>query len=154
MIAIKSWFLKIWLILIVTGIAGCGNQATTAPRQPTAPSTANEAVAETVDVESLPMSVNAAIVQDIRQRDDVIVLDVRQDWEYQAGHIPHANLIPLDQLPQRLDEIPADKTIIAVCQSGSRSGQATQYLRQHGFEKVHNMTGGMLAWEQAGYEIE
>ena len=93
-------------------------------------------------------------MEELYQRDDVIILDVREDFAYKAGHIPGATLVPLGQIPNRLDEIPTDKTVIAVCRSGNRSNQATNFLRQQGFENVHNMTGGMNAWGQAGYEIE
>ena len=84
----------------------------------------------------------------------MVLIDVREDSEYAEGHIPGATLIPLGQIPDRLDEIPTDKTVVAVCRSGNRSGQATDYLREQGFDNVHNMEGGMNAWSQAGYEIE
>ena len=102
---------------------------------------------------SLPRDIDALTLDSIRNRDDVFVVDVREDYEYAAGHVPGATLIPLGQLPNRLDEIPDDKTVVAVCRSGNRSGQATQFLQQQGIN-VHNMQGGMIAWEQAGLEVE
>jgi rhodanese-related sulfurtransferase len=52
-----------------------------------------------------------------------------------------------------MNEIPTDKTVIVTCRTGNRSGQAVDFLRQNGFENVHNMQGGIVAWEQAGYEV-
>jgi rhodanese-related sulfurtransferase len=122
-------------------IAACGGN--------TAPAASGEAIS----LADLPTNIDAKMVNQLREREDVIIVDVREDWEYAAGHIPGTVLIPLGQLSSRLSEIPADKTVIAVCRSGNRSDQATALLKQSGFT-VHNMTGGMLAWEQAQYPIE
>ena len=84
----------------------------------------------------------------------MLVLDVREQWEYDEGHIPGVTLMPMAKVSQRLDEIPADKTVIVTCRSGNRSGQVADYLRQQGFDNVHNMGGGILAWEAAGYDVE
>lgn len=73
------------------------------------------------------------------------VLDVREPGEYQQGHIPGSVLIPLGTLPGRLDELPSDQPIVAVCRSGNRSGMATSMLRKSGLEAL-NMVGGMNAW--------
>lgn len=140
--------LAIVLIAITVLIGGCGGSAPPAVPAAAAPA-ANAASAPL----KLPVDIDAATANEIRDRDDVLVLDVREDWEYDAGHVPGASWIPLGQLADRLDEIPQDKTVVAVCRSGNRSGQATQILRQEGFD-AHNMQGGMISWEQAGYEIE
>lgn len=103
---------------------------------------------------SLPETVDVDTVAAVRERDDVLVLDVREQWEYDEGHIPGVTLIPMAEISQRLDEIPADRTVIVTCRSGNRSGQVTDYLRQQGFDNVHNMDGGILAWEAAGYDVE
>ena len=143
----KKWQMLPFLFALIIALAGCGGQAA-APAAPPA------AEAEEPAVLDLAVNVDPAAVEALYQRDDVIILDVREDHEYKAGHIPGAALVPLGQIPNRLDEIPTDKTVIAVCRSGNRSNQATTFLRQQGFENVHNMTGGMNAWSQAGYEIE
>jgi rhodanese-related sulfurtransferase len=101
----------------------------------------------------LPDVVDAKITNDLRSRDDVLILDVREDDEFKSGHIPEAQWIPLGQLSSRLNELPKDKTIVAVCRSGNRSGQATEILRQNGFD-AHNMQGGMNSWVQSGFEVE
>ena len=132
---------------IISGQCGRGVQV--------APPAAQPAVeVSDLRLENLPVEVDAATVDKLRQRDDVVIIDVREDWEYNDGHIPGATLVPLGQIPDRLAEIPQDKTVVAVCRSGNRSSQATDFLRQQGFENVHNMVGGMNAWSQAGYQIE
>ena len=141
------WKLFTPLVATIFVLAACGGQP------------AQEAPAAPVQVEAgaeldLPVDINTQTVEEIRNRDDVVLIDVREDWEYADGHIPGATLIPLGEVPNRLSEIPKDKTVVAVCRSGNRSGQATNFLRQQGFENVHNMQGGMNAWSQAGFEVE
>lgn len=135
-------------LLILAGVivSGCGGAPAAAPA-------AAAPAAEAVALESLPVTIDAAMANKLAGRDDVVVLDVREDWEFASGHVPGAQWIPLGELASRLDEVPQDKTVVAVCRSGNRSGQATQLLRQNGFQ-AHNMDGGMISWEQAGYEIE
>jgi phage shock protein E len=137
---------KIWLFFLLLPIAVLALTACAKSTPPPAPTAA--------DPKNLPVDVDAATVQSLRQRSDVMLIDVREPDEYQAGHIPGAVLWPLRDLPQHLGEVPKDKTVIAVCRSGNRSGKATDFLRQTGFDNVHNMQGGMIAWEKAGYEVE
>jgi rhodanese-related sulfurtransferase len=88
--------------------------------------------------------------------DDALILDVRENSEYADGHIAKAKHMPLGQLKKRLGELDKykDKAIVAVCRSGNRSGHACGILKKAGFEKVHNLAGGMGAWEQAGLPRE
>ncbi len=79
----------------------------------------------------------------------VTVLDVREDDEWQAGHIAGALHIPLMQVPQRFTELDAEHRILVVCKVGGRSAQATQFLCAQGRDAV-NLAGGMVAWEAAG----
>ncbi|MCU7800440.1 MAG: rhodanese-like domain-containing protein [gamma proteobacterium symbiont of Lucinoma myriamae] len=78
-----------------------------------------------------------------------LVLDVREDSEYQSGHIKDSIHIPMGALASRVDELTKykNKNVILGCRSGSRSGRACSILKKHGFEKVHNLRGGVLAWE-------
>ena len=75
------------------------------------------------------------------------LLDVRQPEEFAAQHIPGSTLIPLGELPGRLDELEQyrDQEIVVICRSGNRSGQACMFLEMSGFSKAKNMRGGMLA---------
>ncbi|RME96808.1 MAG: rhodanese-like domain-containing protein [Chloroflexi bacterium] len=134
-------------LLLVGVLAGCG-QAAQAPAAPQQVAVSAEGAL------NLPVDINAQTVEQIRNRDDVVLIDVREDWEFAEGHIPGAQLIPLGTIPDSLNKIPKDKTVVAVCRSGNRSNQATQFLRENGFDNVHNMLGGMNSWSQAGYEVE
>ncbi len=136
----RSLFLLVMLVAMLV-LAACGG------------SSAPAADGEAISLADLPTNIDVKTVDQLRVRDDVFLLDVREDWEYAAGHIPGTTLIPLGQLQSRLSELPTDKTIVAVCRSGNRSGQATQLLQQSGFT-VHNMQGGMNAWEQARLSME
>lgn len=76
---------------------------------------------------------------------DVILLDVREESEWAAGHAPMASLIPLSELPDHLDELPKDQLIICACRSGGRSLRAATFLQENGWDVV-NLAGGMLSW--------
>lgn len=83
-------------------------------------------------------------------RTQVKIVDVRRPDEYtgELGHIEGAELIVLDTLPERIGELDKNQTIVFVCKSGGRSGRATAFARSQGFDKVFNMKGGMLLWNQ------
>jgi rhodanese-related sulfurtransferase len=84
---------------------------------------------------------------------EFVVLDVRQPSEFQVGHIASAKLIPLNKLKQQINELPKGKTILCVCQSGSRSGVAVRQLRAAGYNAI-NLRGGMGAWQRAGLAVK
>jgi rhodanese-related sulfurtransferase len=87
--------------------------------------------------------------------DDALVLDVREDKEYAAGHIPKAKHIPLGQLSKRLNELDKfkSKPILVTCRSGQRSARACGMLKKAGFETVYNQAGGIIAWERANLPV-
>ena len=80
----------------------------------------------------------------------VLLVDVREDGEWAAGHAPGAVHIPLSALG--VTDVPTDRPVVAVCRSGNRSGVAAAQLAQAGF-KVANMAGGMTAWMSAGLPV-
>ncbi|MBX3134271.1 MAG: MBL fold metallo-hydrolase [Gemmatimonadaceae bacterium] len=86
-------------------------------------------------------------------RGDVTVVDVRNRSEYEAGHLPGSLHIPVGYLPERLAEIPRDKPIIVQCQSGARSAIATSVLQKLGVTDATDLTGGFVAWQQAGNAV-
>ncbi len=134
------WFIFVLLLML----AACGGEAE-------APTSDVDVSAEVLE---LPANVDAQTVSALKERDDVLVLDVREQWEYDAGHIPNITHIPMGEIQKRLDEIPTDKTVIVTCQSGGRSSQITNLLRDNGYDDVHNMTGGILSWQNAGLPVE
>jgi rhodanese-related sulfurtransferase len=87
--------------------------------------------------------------------DDALVLDVREDKEYAAGHIPRAKHIPLGKLSSRLNELDEykDKPVLVTCRSGNRSAHACRLLKKAGFTTVYNQAGGILAWERANLPV-
>jgi sulfur-carrier protein adenylyltransferase/sulfurtransferase len=82
----------------------------------------------------------------IDRGDRFVLIDVREPHEYQICNIPQAKLIPLGDLPKRVNELNSADEIIAHCKSGMRSAKAVDFLKQAGFKKVRNMKGGILAW--------
>ncbi|MEQ9499354.1 MAG: MBL fold metallo-hydrolase [Deltaproteobacteria bacterium] len=84
------------------------------------------------------------------------VIDVRsaEEFDGELGHVPDAQLVPLDDLTDRLDAVPRDRPVIAVCQSGARSSKATAILEKAGFDRVANLSGGMLRWRQLGLPVD
>ena len=123
-------------------LTACGGGETAAP------------AVEEIDLATLPDSVDVDTVEAIRQNPGVYLLDVREPDEYAAGHIPGITLIPMGEVAARLAELPRDKEIIVTCRTGNRSGQVADLLREQGFSNVHNMTGGIVAWQEAGYAVE
>lgn len=86
-------------------------------------------------------------------QDGVFVLDVRTQEEWDEYHAPNTTLIPLDQLPARLSELPKDREILVVCRSGNRSQQGRDILLDAGFTAT-SMAGGLREWYAKGYPIE
>ncbi|MET0147980.1 MAG: rhodanese-like domain-containing protein [Acidimicrobiales bacterium] len=88
------------------------------------------------------------------QRDaGAAVLDVRNPDEYDEAHVPDVILIPLGELVERVDEVPADGTLPVICRTGARSLQAAEWLRGQGIDAV-NVAGGTLAWIDAGLPVD
>lgn len=83
----------------------------------------------------------------------VFVLDVRDQDEWEEGHVPNAVLIPSDELESRLNELPTDEEMIVVCYGGNRSLSATEMLRDHGFDLAQSVSGGISQWIASGYPV-
>jgi len=79
--------------------------------------------------------------------DPPVVLDVREPWEQDIARLPGTLDIPMNELTERLAELPKDRDIVVMCRSGGRSSKVTQYLEQRGY-RVANLTGGILRWAQ------
>jgi rhodanese-related sulfurtransferase len=85
--------------------------------------------------------------------DNVIVLDVRSEEEFDRGKILNAKNIPLNELAVRENELQKDQKIIIYCASGNRSRTACSILQSHGFVRCMNLDGGLLAWNREGFYI-
>jgi phage shock protein E len=138
------------VLLLAMLLVACGGESASAPVVDQAP--VNQA--PLVEVSDLPDAVDVHTVASIIDQDDIYVIDVREQWEYDEGHIPGVTLIPMNEVPNRLEEIPTDMDVIVTCRSGNRSGQIAEYLRQIGYDNVHNMSGGIIAWEAEGYQVD
>ncbi|HSD36910.1 MAG TPA: rhodanese-like domain-containing protein [Rhodocyclaceae bacterium] len=88
-------------------------------------------------------------------RENAVIVDVRDATEFAAGHLPAARNIPLKEIEARSSELKkfVKRPLIVVCQSGSRSRSALETLRKAGFERVLNLDGGFAAWSQAGQPV-
>lgn len=135
---IKSWGWAVLLFVIVAAVA----------------------VYFALSVDTLIPSMDAALPLEISVSETVakkeagaFILDVREQEEWNAGHIAGAALIPLGSLSDRLSELPKDQEIVVVCRSGNRSAQGRDILLNAGFKKVTSMAGGMNQWAKAGLEI-
>jgi glyoxylase-like metal-dependent hydrolase (beta-lactamase superfamily II)/rhodanese-related sulfurtransferase len=87
---------------------------------------------------------------------EVQIVDVREPDEFNGplGHVPGAKLIPLGKLSDGMGSIQKEKPVVVVCRSGARSAQATQMLGKAGFERVANLSGGMLRWRAQRFHVE
>ena len=83
----------------------------------------------------------------------VPLIDVREPDEWEEFRAPGAELIPLGQVPERIDEVPTGGTVYVICKSGGRSAKAVELLRAQGIDAV-NVAGGSLAWREAGNPVE
>lgn len=84
--------------------------------------------------------------------DDAVVLDVREQDEWDAGHAPGAVHIPLGELPTRLGELPENEPLPVICRSGGRSSRAVQWLEAQGYDVV-NVDGGMRLWAESNKPV-
>ena len=88
------------------------------------------------------------------EQEKPIIQDVRPREAFSEGHVPNSSNIPIMELPQRLNELPKNKTILAICNRGNASYSAADYLKKLGFKKTVSLKGGMIEWVNAGNEVE
>ncbi len=137
--------MRVAFVLAIVLLGGCGLSPSVGVVSDVAVSAQNEA---------LPANVSSKQVAELYRQGEVVIVDVRQAWEYEDVHVEDSILIPLDELSERTDEVPTDQPVILLCRSGNRSGQALRLLENAGFDNVHNLVGGITAWEQQGYPVE
>ncbi len=101
---------------------------------------------------SLPAEISVSEAY-TKYQNGAFFLDVRTPEEWNQFHAPNSTLIPLDQLPSHLNEIPKDKEIVVVCRSGNRSAQGRDILLNAGFTQVTSMQGGLTEWQATGYPV-
>jgi rhodanese-related sulfurtransferase len=100
----------------------------------------------------LPAEVGVAELSSALERGAYLV-DVREPYEYDEGHVPGARSMPMNTIPDHRDELPRDRTVYLVCAVGARSMQVARYLDQLGFD-VRNVEGGTSEWIGAGFPVK
>ncbi len=105
---------------------------------------------------SVGTSVNPGEATLLINREDAVVLDVREADEFAAGHLPDAKNFPLSKLTANLADLEKfkEKPVIVCCASGMRSGKACSQLQKVGFTRLYNLGGGIDAWAQANYPLK
>lgn len=126
-----------WVVLVVVAIAVMGAVV----MQFIAPAAA-----------TLPSEISVAQAGQMRDQ-GALILDVREPDEWTQFHIPGAVLIPLGELPNRLNEVPKDGEVVVVCRSGNRSATGRDILLNAGFPLVTSMAGGVTQWQSQGLPI-
>lgn len=96
------------------------------------------------DTDITPSEVN----EKLTRGEDVVLIDVREPYEWDAGHVEQATHIRLSEIPNRLGDIPKDRDVVMICRSGARSENARQFLSRSGYTRVKNMIGGMQRWSR------
>lgn len=101
-------------------------------------------------------SVNTLEATQLINRQDALVLDVREQAEYAQSHILNSRGLPLSQIEARIGDIEKfkDKPVIVYCATGNRSSTAAAVMRKRGFSNVVNLSGGFAAWQQAGLPVQ
>jgi rhodanese-related sulfurtransferase len=93
-------------------------------------------------------------VRHMMENGGVQVVDVREDWEYQNGHVPGAEHIPVNTVSARRNELSRDRDIIFVCSVGQRSALACEMAAAAGLTRLYNVEGGTEAWIKEGHAVE
>lgn len=103
-------------------------------------------------VVQLPAEITVSQTAD-KQKNGAYILDVREPSEWTQFHIQGATLIPLGDLPKRLNEVPKDREVVVVCRTGHRSAQGRDILLAAGFPQVTSMAGGLTEWQAQGLPV-
>jgi adenylyltransferase/sulfurtransferase len=100
----------------------------------------------TSDMSGVPEIGPLEVKQMIDENQPFVLIDVREPHEFQICRIPGSTLIPLGEIPNRMHELDSASEIVVHCRSGQRSARAVEFLMKAGFQKIHNLKGGILAW--------
>jgi rhodanese-related sulfurtransferase len=88
----------------------------------------------------------AQLKEKIAAGEDLKLLDVREEWEFETARIEGSTLIPMGEVTRRIGELDPASELVVICHHGGRSMQVAAYLQRQGFAKVHNLSGGVDAW--------
>jgi len=113
----------------------------------------NASAARLAGVGELPFELSPARAAELLAEDRAELIDVREPYEREAGHIPGSRHVELSTLADSAHDLPLDRPLVFQCRVGARSAQAAFAFRRAGFD-AHNLDGGIVAWEQAGLPVE
>ncbi len=134
-------------VLLIVAIAAC--QAPAAP-----PAASRPAAGGPAGVRA-PLPAEVSVAEAAKKRDaGAFVLDVRTVEEWNEYHVPGSKLIPLNELGNRLAEVPKDREVVVVCRSGNRSATGRDLLLKAGYPQVTSLAGGLQTWRNAGRPVE
>ncbi|MES9903870.1 MAG: rhodanese-like domain-containing protein [Sedimenticola sp.] len=85
--------------------------------------------------------------------DDLLLLDIRSEAEVAQGVLPNSEHLPMQLIPIKMNELPANRDVVLYCRSGARSYHACMFLMQQGIDNVINLRGGIIDWARSGNEI-
>jgi molybdopterin/thiamine biosynthesis adenylyltransferase/rhodanese-related sulfurtransferase len=107
-------------------------------------------ITQLIDYEGFcnPADIGEVTPAQLAKLTDAVLIDVREPYEWNQGHLDGATLIPMGQLHRSLDSIPRDRDVILYCRSGSRSAHALEMLRGAGYHRAKHLKGGILAWQR------
>lgn len=140
----------LWIILIVIIVLGVVSWIFISNQRASEEISSNNATSSEKLSSTLPPEITVPEAFEKYQSGSYF-LDVRQPEEWAEYHAPNSTLIPLGELPNRLNELPRDQEIVVVCRSGNRSQQGRDVLLNAGFSQVTSMAGGLKEWKSAGY---
>lgn len=89
----------------------------------------------------------------IEEGQDFLLVDCREQGEWDSGHIPQAKLLPMSEIESRYEELDKNKQIIVQCRSGKRSMNVCCFLEEKGYQDLTNLEGGILAWQEEGLDV-
>ncbi len=142
---IRYIVLIVVLFFCATALASCSSSETPA----------------VLEGENLTQSTQNLVVREISidqayqlYQEKVAFLDVRTPEEWNDAHVPGSTLLPLEDLENRVNDLPKDLELVVYCRSGDRSAQAARILLEAGFTDVYSMDGGLNDWITAGYEVD
>ena len=101
----------------------------------------------------LPFELQPERAAELLARGDLELIDVREPYEREAGHIPGSRHVELGRLAECADTLPSDRPLVFQCRVGGRSAQAAFAFRRAGFD-AHNLDGGIVAWARAGLPVD
>lgn len=136
----KTLWIYAALIMILTGsffLYGCGSES----------DTSSDSAAQQAESGSVYKDISADELKSlIDTNKNLLVVDVREQFEYDAGHLANSMLIPTSEFTNRVNELPKEKAIAVVCATGARSAQVARYLAESGYSEVYNLAGGLSSW--------